>query len=329
MDMKKFFACAAVLSLLIAACGDDSTSNAKGGEKGTTPEGKEIAHAGNCGVFTPWEGEGEAFVVGSKDDGYQVLLPKMEYDVELCYECLYERSGDTLHIWNSDSTREALNWFCTTDFTFDISDVDIDIKYFKYENTVFKIVDGSAPERMSSAMVITSSSSENPSSSESAESSSSGNEESSSSETLESSSATQDTTAQVKEIKAKCAYEKDFDAKDDPVMDFMADTNKIVDGPGALPPTATIYPADSEGYAFLMMEDIMLTCGIAITGADVVADGDTLFVNGKYDTSGPQADCICPTTVSFNVRYEDSFAQATWVKYDDLRVLPLLKGTKN
>ena len=132
--MKKFFACAAVLSLLIAACGDDSTSNAKGGEKGTTPEGKEIAHAGNCGVFTPWEGEGEAFVVGSKDDGYQVLLPKMEYDVELCYECLYERSGDTLHIWNSDSTREALNWFCTTDFTFDISDADADIKYFSYEN---------------------------------------------------------------------------------------------------------------------------------------------------------------------------------------------------
>lgn len=59
-----------------------------------------------------------------------------------------------------------------------------------------------------------------------------------------------------------------------------------------------------------------------------LADGDTLFVNGKYDTSGPQANCICPTTVSFNVRYEDSFAQATWVKYDDLRVLPLLKGTK-
>ena len=170
-------------------------------------------------------------------------------------------------------------------------------------------------------MVITSSSSENPSSSESVESSSS--------ETLESSSATQDTTAQVKEIKARCAYEKDFDAKDDPVMDFMADTNKIVDGPGALPPTATIFPADSEGFAFLMMEDIMLTCGIAITGADVVADGDTLFVKGKYDISGPQANCICPTTVSFNVRYEDSFAQATWVKYDDLRVLPLLKGTKN
>ena len=138
--MKKFFACVAVLSLLIAACGDDSTSNAKGGEKGTTPEGKEIAHAGICGVFTPWEGEGEAFVVGSKDDGYQVLLPKMEYDVELCYECLYERSGDTLHIWDSDTMRAALNWFCTTDFTFDISDADIDIKYFKYENTVFKIV---------------------------------------------------------------------------------------------------------------------------------------------------------------------------------------------
>ena len=177
--MKKYLACAAALSLMIVACGDDSSSNAKGGEKGGTPAGKDIAHAGNCGVFTPWEGEGEAFVIGSKDDGYQVLLPKMEYDVDLCAECLYERSGDTLHIWDSDTMRVALNWICTTDFTFDISDADADIKYFSYENSVFKIVEGPAPEKISSGMVNTSSSSENPSSS--------GNEQSSSSELVESS----------------------------------------------------------------------------------------------------------------------------------------------
>ena len=123
MKIKKYFACA-VLPLVIVACGDDSSSNAKTGDSGKPSERAEIAHAGECGAFTPWDGDGEAFVVVSKGSGFQVLLPKMRYDVELCSECLYERSGDTLHIWNSDSTREALNWFCTTDFTFDISDAD-------------------------------------------------------------------------------------------------------------------------------------------------------------------------------------------------------------
>ena len=52
--MKKYLACAAALSLMMVACGDDSSSNAKGGDKGGTPAGKDIAHAGNSGVFTPW-----------------------------------------------------------------------------------------------------------------------------------------------------------------------------------------------------------------------------------------------------------------------------------
>ena len=254
--MKKFFACAAVLSLLIAACGDDSTSNAKGGEKGTTPKGKEIAHAGNCGVFTPWEGEGEAFVIGSKDDGYQVLLPKMEYDVELCYECLYERSGDTLHIWNSDSTSEALNWICTTDFTFDISDADADIKYFSYENSVFKIVEGPAPEKISSGMVNTSSSSENPSSS--------GNEKSSSSESIESSSS-QDVSSSSEpgssssEIPPSSSSKREYNGPV-PLKSITAtcQDKNMTDVP-VVPPSPTAYLSVSNSFAQIDLFNVNLT----------------------------------------------------------------------
>lgn len=295
--MKKYLACAAALSLMIVACGDDSSSNAKGGEKGGTPAGKDIAHAGNCGVFTPWEGEGEAFVIGSKDDGYQVLLPKMEYDVDLCAECLYERSGDTLHIWDSDTMRVALNWICTTDFTFDISDADADIKYFSYENSVFKIVEGPAPEKISSGMVNTSSSSESIESSNSQKvSSSSELSSSSSSEIPPSSSSRREYNGPVplKSITATC-QEKVW--TNEPVVD---------------PVLPAAYLSISNSYAQIDLENVKLSyaCDSALQKAffdslkadNTVASviGDTLFVNfQRFEEKGVEFRCGCTADVQF------------------------------
>ena len=297
MNMKKYLACAAALSLMIVACGDDSSSNAKGGEKGGTPAGKDIAHAGNCGVFTPWEGEGEAFVIGSKDDGYQVLLPKMEYDVDLCAECLYERSGDTLHIWDSDTMRVALNWICTTDFTFDISDADADIKYFSYENSVFKIVEGPAPEKISSGMVNTSSSSESIESSNSQKvSSSSELSSSSSSEIPPSSSSRREYNGPVplKSITATC-QEKVW--TNEPVVD---------------PVLPAAYLSISNSYAQIDLENVKLSyaCDSALQKAffdslkadNTVASviGDTLFVNfQRFEEKGVEFRCGCTADVQF------------------------------
>ena len=295
--MKKYLACAAALSLMIVACGDDSSSNAKGGEKGGTPAGKDIAHAGNCGVFTPWEGEGEAFVIGSKDDGYQILLPKMEYDVDLCAECLYERSGDTLHIWDSDTMRVALNWICTTDFTFDISDADADIKYFSYENSVFKIVEGPAPEKISSGMVNTSSSSELVESSNSQKvSSSSELSSSSSSEIPPSSSSRREYNGPVplKSITATC-QEKVW--TNEPVVD---------------PVLPAAYLSISNSYAQIDLENVKLSyaCDSALQKAffdslkadNTVASviGDTLFVNfQRFEEKGVEFRCGCTADVQF------------------------------
>lgn len=296
--MKKYLACAAALSLMMVACGDDSSSNAKSGDKGGTPAGKDIAHAGNCGVFTPWEGEGEAFVIGSKDEGYQVLLPKMEYDVDLCAECLYERSGDTLHVWDSDTMRVALNWICTTDFTFDISDADADIKYFSYENSVFKIVKGPAPERISSGMVNVSSSSE---------------PGSSSSEIPPSSSSKREYNGPVplKSITATCHEE--------------VWTNEPVEPE---PPAA--YFSVSNSFAQIDLLNVKLTyvCDSAMQKAffdslkaeNTVASviGDTLFVNFQsFEEKGVEYRCGCTADVKFT--FDENYAVFGYTAFENNR----------
>ena len=333
--MKKYFACAAALSLMVAACGDDSSSNANGGEKGTTPAGKEIAHAGNCGVFTPWEGEGEAFVIGSKGSGYQVLLPKMNYNVDLCDECLYERSGDTLHITDSDTMRVALNWFCTTDLTFDISDADADIKYFTYENSVYKIVKGPAPERISSGMVVTSSSSENPSSSESVKSSSSqgvssaGQPESSSSVEPGSSSGVTPPSSSSRQIyngpvplKSITASCQDKDMTNNPVE----------------PSSPAAYLSISNSFAQIELFNVELSyaCDSAsqmafwdsLKAENTVASviGDTLFVNFKrFDEKGVEFKCGCTAKVEFT--FDEQYAGFGYTAFENNRP-PLELGYK-
>ena len=323
--MKKYFACA-VLPLMIVACGDDSSSNAKTGDSGKPSERAEIAHAGECGAFTPWDGEGEAFVVGSKGSGFQVLLPKVRYDVELCSECLYERSGDTLHIWNSDSTREALNWFCTTDFTFDISDADADIKYFKYENAVFKVVDGPVPERISSGMAV-SSSSENPSSSEPAESSSSqggssaGLPDLSSSSIAPGSSSSAQPAGRVTQmathVGGKCL---DKEGPDDPMVDGGADM--------ALPPVATMVLEDGSSFATVVVERVKIPCSeiggfagmlkqVPLDSIEVTAAGDTLYVKPLMHEDDVSDGCACQAQVYFTMRAEGAFTQTSLLVMDD------------
>lgn len=332
--MKKYFACAAALSLMIAACGDDTSSNVNGGDPGTPSKKTGIAHAGDCSVFTPWEGEGEAFVIGSKGSGYQVLLPKMNYNVDLCDECLYERSGDTLHITDSDTMRVALNWFCTTDLTFDISDADADIKYFTYENSVYKIVKGPAPEKISSGMVV-SSSSENPSSSESVKSSSSqggssaGQPESSSSvEPGSSSGVTPPSSSSdrryngpvpLKTITATC---RENDVTNDPVE---------IESPSA-------YLSISNSYAQIELFNMKLTYACDSASQKVFWDslkadntvasviGDTLFVNFKrFDEKGVEYKCDCAANVEFT--FDEQYVGFGYTAFENNRP-PLELGYK-
>ena len=332
--MKKYFAYAAALSLMFVACGDDSSSNA-GDEKGTTPQGKDIAHAGDCGVFTPWEGEGEAFVLGSKDSGYQVLLPKMDYNVSLCSKCLYERSGDTLHIWDSDTTRESLNWFCTTDFWFDISDADTDIKYFKYEDAVFEIVDDPAPGKISSGMVVTSSSSENPSSSGSVESSSSQG----ASSAVQPGSSSSDVPGSSSGVTPPSSSSKKTYNGSVPLKSITAacQDNDVTDIP-VVPPSPAAYLSISNSYAQIDLFNVNLTYACDSTSQMAFWDslkadntvasviGDTLFVNFKrFDEKGVEYKCGCTAKVEFT--FDEQYVGFGYTAFENNRP-PLEVGYK-
>lgn len=86
-----------------------------------------------------------------------------------------------------------------------------------------------------------------------------------------------------------------------------------------------IYPADSEGFALVTVENLKLGCSYDVVGADVVAEGDTLFVNTKIEGSDEHLDCICPRKISFEVKYDSSFANVKYTKVDGFSVFPLQK----
>ena len=72
--MKKYFACAAALSLMIAACGDDTSSNVNGGDPGTPSKKTGIAHAGDGGDHAGGL-EGVARIVPHRPGDDRPLVP--------------------------------------------------------------------------------------------------------------------------------------------------------------------------------------------------------------------------------------------------------------
>ena len=88
-----------------------------------------------------------------------------------------------------------------------------------------------------------------------------------------------------------------------------------------------IYLANSEGFALVSIENIVMDCSSYIVDVDVVAEGDTLFVDpkiiSKLDSSGPVPDCLCPTLVSFNIERTSKFSNANYLVYQNDLVMPL------
>ena len=79
--MKKLLVTTAALSLMLIACGDDSSSTGPGqtgGEKKTNVA--DSYHAGECHTENPCElGEGNKAYLVSGDDGYQIVVPSVSF----------------------------------------------------------------------------------------------------------------------------------------------------------------------------------------------------------------------------------------------------------
>lgn len=143
--MKKYFACAAALSLMVAACGDDSSSNADG--KGTVPNKQLSSVIANSGPCSQNRVEGNlAYLTNDDNAGYQITIPDVS---AIGYykntELDAERVGDTLFIKDTQDT--LWDWICYVYYTFNIPAEYADVKYIAYFSGAYEVVPGPAPEK--------------------------------------------------------------------------------------------------------------------------------------------------------------------------------------
>ena len=341
--MKKVFACAAALSLVplsltFLACGDDSSSNADGGEKKAD---KVVASVGECYLSSTLVGQDKAYLLGDESKGYQIVIPDLHVNNEWDGDELpAERNGDTLLIVNEEGTLVSLNWICYSDHQFDISAADADVKYFKLFNQVFEVVPGPIPDRKRGSIVIDESSS-----SESVESSSSqgvssavqpgsssdvppGESSSSVTSPVSSSSVTPPSSSSkktynghvpLKSITASC---QDGNVTDVPVE----------------PSSPAAYLSISNSYAQIELFNVKLTyaCDLesqatfwdSLKAENTVASviGDTLFVNFKrFDEKGVEYKCGCTAKVEFT--FDEQYAGFGYTAFENNRP-PLELGYK-
>ena len=83
----------------------------------------------------------------------------------------------------------------------------------------------------------------------------------------------------------------------------------------ALPPVAHMYVNGDS--AQIVIEEVVLTCGTIFESVAIEMKDSTLYVTPHYDTSLPQADCLCTSKVSFNIKALDLYKEATLLVYDD------------
>lgn len=103
----------------------------------------------------------------------------------------------------------------------------------------------------------------------------------------------------IEKADAQCVNE----GPDDPMMD------------AALPPVAHMYVNGDS--AQVVIERVMVTCASVIESVAIEMRDTTLYVTPHYDMSVPQADCICTTKVSFNIKALDLYNKATLLVYDN------------
>ena len=331
--MKKILACSVVLSLLLVACGDDTSSTGpdqqSAGDISSVTESSSSIGTGvssistldsNRNVSMSFKGcyessynqsallkEGETdempkaylYENGGK---YQLMIPKI-HDY-----CGFEkvmmdvgRSGDTLTL--DVKAMIPTECLCTSDHWFDIDASDADINFFalKLYNKkmqVYEVVPGPAPKDPPLSSVA----------------------ESSSSIALpvESSSSVvvpADPHQVITDANAQCLAKG---VVDDPMLDGAdvgAGETRLDGGEEKLPPVALRY-VGTERTGFTI-ENLSLTCGVVVDTLDVDVSGDTVYVKAKFDNTNAQR-CICNSKVDFAVENNEAYWRATVLVFDNV-----------
>ena len=155
--MKKIIACTAMLSLMFIACGNESSTNARGQDSAIPNSGvtnsaigrkdavkTAVANTGPCSMNNANAGK-KAYLTNTENAGYQIVIPDINVDNEYHNdEVQIERVGDTLRILPDGV---SLNWICYAYYTFDLPASEKDINYFEFKGNVFDVIPGPAPEK--------------------------------------------------------------------------------------------------------------------------------------------------------------------------------------
>ena len=104
----------------------------------------------------------------------------------------------------------------------------------------------------------------------------------------------------IEKADAQCMKEP---GSDDPTVD------------AALPPVAHMYVNGDS--AQIVVERVMVTCGMEFESVEIRMEDAALYVTPHYDPSSTQADCLCSSKVSFNVKMVDVYKEATALVFDD------------
>lgn len=119
----------------------------------STSDKTVIANSGPCSLNHNGDWH-TAYLANNEKVGYQIVIPDASAIGYYTNKELYaERVGDTLHVWEN-GTIAILDWICYVYYTFNIPAEDADIKYFKYFESVFKVVPGPAPEKTPDTLSI-------------------------------------------------------------------------------------------------------------------------------------------------------------------------------
>lgn len=128
---------------------DDTTPDTTVQKSDSTSDKTVFVKHGDCGHKYSNSGK-SAYLVNNENVGYQIVIPDLDLDnFNGPYgELPAKRVRDTLSVEREgNDTLWDLDLECFVYFTFNISAEDADIKYFKYFESVFKVVPGPAPEK--------------------------------------------------------------------------------------------------------------------------------------------------------------------------------------
>ena len=336
--MKKIFACAAALSFMIVACGDDSSSSPTG-SSGGKPDKAIVASIEECNLGSNLVGQDKAYLFGDEKNGYNLVIPDMHVNDEWHGDELpAKRNGDTLLV-EQEGTMISLNWICYSDHRFDIPAVDADIKYFKLYNIVFEVVPGPIPERKRTTIVVGSSSSESSKSSSSQGTSSAVQPGQSSSSVTPPGSSSGVTPPSSSSSFLQSSSSRPSYSGHVPLKSITATCQEHImttDPVKPEPPEAYLGISNSFAEIELFNVDLSYACDSAsqkvfwdsLNAVNTVASviGDTLFVNFKrFDEKGVEYKCGCTADVKFT--FDEQYAGFGYTAFENNRP-PLELGYK-